>query len=396
MLSVDDALHKILAQVSPTEKTETIPLAQAFRRVLAETLTANVDVPPADNSAMDGYAIHTDALKKNQNQLVVSQRIPAGQAPQPLEKNTAARIFTGSEIPAGANAVVMQENVEQNGNTISILSSPKAGDHIRERGQDIAKGSTLFSRGHVLGAADLGVIASTGIDKVSVYKRLTVGVLTTGDELVSPDKPLSPGQIYNSNHFTLGGLLSSIGIDMIDLGHIPDSLDETVTALKKASRSADIILTTGGVSVGEEDHIKPAIEKIGSINVWKLAIKPGKPLAFGEIAGTPFFGLPGNPVSVLVTFLIIVRPYLSKAQGNTQFTTDTFFLPSNFSFSKNTTRQEYLRVRVEDGKLHAFNNQSSGVLSSASWANALAIVPMNTDVNEGDQLETLLFSQLGI
>ncbi len=395
MLSVNDALNKILAETQPTTQTELIPLISAFQRVLSEPQFSKVDVPPADNSAMDGYAIHTDSLK-TLSPLNISQRIPAGQVPQPLEENTAARIFTGSEIPAGANAVVMQENCEADQETVSINHSPSKGDHIRKKGQDISKGSELFSKGRKLHAPDLGVLASAGISEVQVFKKLTVGVLTTGDELIFPGKKLSAGQIYNSNHFTLKGLLESLNIEMVDLGHIPDSLAATTEALDKASKTVDIVLTTGGVSVGEEDHIKPAIESLGEISMWKLAIKPGKPLAFGRIKNTPFFGLPGNPVSVLVTFLIIVRPFLLKAQGLSDSSNNTIFLPANFSFSKNTGRQEYLRVRIENGQLILFSNQSSGVLSSASWANALAIIPINTDIKPGDLIETLSFAELGI
>ncbi len=397
MLSVEDALTKILATTKPTSKTELISLDSAFHRVLSEPQFSTVDVPPADNSAMDGYAIHTDSLKNcSENGITISQRIPAGQAANPLKRNTAARIFTGSEIPKGANAVIMQENCEVNQNKLFIKIFPSSGDHIRKQGQDITKGSELFQTGHQLHAPDLGVLASSGIEKINVYKKLTVGVLTTGDELVSPGKELVPGQIYNSNQFTLKGLLESVHIEMIDLGHIPDTLPATTEALKKASKTVDVVLTTGGVSAGEEDHIKPAIDALGEISMWKLAIKPGKPLAFGHIAGTPFFGLPGNPVSVLVTFLIIVRPFLLKTQGLSESNEDSTLLPADFSFSKNTSRQEYLRVRIENQKLTLFKNQSSGVLSSASWANALAIVPINTDVKPGDLLKTLSFSQLGI
>jgi len=395
MLSVEDALHKILAETKPTTQTELIPLISAFQRILSEPQFSQVDVPPADNSAMDGYAIHTDSLS-TQSPLNISQRIPAGQAPHPLKENTAARVFTGSEIPVGANAVVMQENCEADQKTVFIKHSPSKGDHIRKKGQDISKGSELFSKGRKLHAPDLGVLASAGIPAVSVFKKLTVGVLTTGDELIPPGENLLPGQIYNSNHFTLKGLLESLQVEMVDLGHIPDSLTATIEALDKAAKKVDVVLTTGGVSVGEEDHIKPAIESLGKISMWKLAIKPGKPLAFGHIENTPFFGLPGNPVSALVTFLIIVRPFLLKAQGLSENSNETVFLPANFSFSKNTGRQEYLRVRIENSQLTLFNNQSSGVLSSASWANALAIVPINTDINAGDLVETLSFAELGI
>ncbi|MGH1469711.1 MAG: molybdopterin molybdotransferase MoeA [Cellvibrionaceae bacterium] len=400
MLSVEDAIAKILARAEPTTETEVIPLNSAFHRVLAKSQIAKVNVPPADNSAMDGYAIHTDSLKNHHNEsFVVSQRIAAGQIAKPLEKNTVARIFTGSEIPCGANAVIMQENCEadpDNQSRIFIKHRPSTNDHIRKQGQDIEKGSELFHKGHKLHATDLGVLASCGIAEITAYKKLTVGVLTTGDELIPPGEKLSTGQIYNSNEFTLKGLLDSLQIEMVSLGHIPDTFTATVTALADAAKSVDIVLSTGGVSVGEEDHIKSAIETLGEISLWKLAIKPGKPLAFGRISNTPFFGLPGNPVSVLVTFLIVVRPFLLKAQGHSDIKTNSMLLPADFSMTKNSSRQEYLRVRINDGKLTLFNNQSSGVLTSASWANALAIVPINTTIQPGDLLETIPFNQLGI
>jgi len=397
MHTIDQALDLILAQVKPITTTERIPLQDAFQRVLAHPQIAQIDVPPADNSAMDGYALHTSSLNDNTT-LPVSQRIPAGIAPAPLQPHTAARIFTGGEIPAGANAVVMQENCKTSDDAtgVTVLDYPDAGNHIRTKGQDIACGSTLFQPGHCLHAADLGVLASVGIATVDVFQKIRVAVLSSGDELIEPGNPLNRGQIYNSNRYTLKGLLSSINAEMIDFGHIPDSPEKTIIALKDAANAADIIITTGGVSVGEEDHIKSAVEKLGQINLWKLAIKPGKPLAFGHVGNTPFFGLPGNPVSVFVTFIIAALPYLRKCQGRSLIDNQPLPLPADFFVEKNTTRQEYLRVRIENGKLSRFDNQSSGVLTSVSWANALAIVPINTEVAPGDTLKTIPFSSLGI
>lgn len=397
MLTMEKALDRILADATPLDETETIGLQAGFQRILAQPLTAAVDVPPRDNSAMDGYALHSDSLAAGVPvTLPVSQRVPAGSAPAPLEPGSAARIFTGGEIPAGANTVIMQENCETGGETVTINVAAEPGHHIRRQGQDIRTGSKLLARGHCLHAGDLGVLASVGIAEIEVFRRLKVAVLSSGDELVEPGNPLNPGQIYNANRYTLRGLLQSHGIGMIDLGQVADSPEHTLSALRDASHRADLVISTGGVSVGEEDHIKQAVEQSGTLHLWKLAIKPGKPLAFGRIGETPFFGLPGNPVSTFVTFVVVVLPYLKKMQGRQDLTPATLKLPSDFYFTKNTTRDEFLRVRLENGKLQRYPNQSSGVLTSVSWANALARVPMNTDVTPGDLLDTIPFAGLGI
>lgn len=401
MISIEEALELLIEKAQPLKDTETVSLMQARHRVLANPQQALIDVPNADASAMDGYALRIDDIKNN-SEFVISQRIPAGKAAQKLTENTAARLFTGSEIPAGADTVVIQENCIATGDTVKIIETPKKGVNIRLQGQDIKKMSPLFSAGHFLLPQDLGLLASVGIEKIPVIRKIKVAIFSTGDELIEPGKPLSPGKIYNSNRFTLTGLLESIDAEVIDCGNVRDTLPETVAALREASKKADIVMTTGGVSVGEEDHVKDAVEQLGHLDLWKLKIKPGKPLAFGQINcdnnTADFFGLPGNPVAVFVTFLMIVRPFLLAKQGraleSSRLETQSF--PANFSITSTHSRQEYIRVRIEDGKLSLFRSQDSGVLSSTSWANALAVIPADTAVKSGDLLNTFSYQHFGL
>lgn len=387
MQTVEQALEAILSGNPIRVGTETLPLIQAHGRVLAETLVAPNPVPPADNSAMDGYALHTDSLTGEP--LPISQRIAAGQPAQPLEPGSAARIFTGAEIPAGANAVVMQENCDLEGDRLRIRGHVKPGQHIRPRGDDIPQGTEVLAPGRRLGPADLGVTASLGLPEVQVYRRLRVGIISSGDELVEPGQPLGPGEIYNSNHLTLGALITGLGMEAVDLGRVADSLEASQQALQAAADQVDVIVTTGGVSVGEEDHIKQAVENLGRLDLWRLAIKPGKPLAFGAVDQTPFFGLPGNPVSAFVTFVVVCRPYLLMAQGQVPGSVQHLQLPADFTHGPNATRQEYLRVKFHNNRLVRYPNQSSGVLTSVSWADGLAVVPVNTEINPGDLLEVI-------
>ncbi|MDO6562859.1 molybdopterin molybdotransferase MoeA [Amphritea sp. 1_MG-2023] len=401
LMPVTEALRALLAQAKPLVETEVLPISEALGRVLAEDQCSAVDVPPQDNSAMDGYALNSVALAElSDNSLSVSQRIPAGAAPAALEAGTAARIFTGSEIPLGADTVVMQENIlvsEVDGQArIEILESPPVGNNIRRRGQDIRQGQVVMTAGTRLMASHLGVLASVGIAEIQVYKPLKVAVLATGDELIMPGNPLQAGQIYNSNLFTLKGLLQGLNCDVVISTMVEDTREGTIAALKQASEQADCIITSGGVSVGEEDHVKAAVESQGELKLWKLAIKPGKPMAFGYVNGKPLLGLPGNPSAVLVTFTILARPFLLQSMGADSSPPLTLSVEAGFSRPRAIGRQEYLRVDIQAGRAVLAHSQSSGVLSSAVSAKGYLVVPAQTIVNEGDQLAFIPFSEVGL
>ena len=402
LMPVEEAKAKILATVKPLTEFRMVPVDQALGLILAEDQVAQTAVPPADNSAMDGYAIrYADLSEGESTTLTVSQRIPAGVAPQLLEEGTAARIFTGAETPANADTVVMQEDCTVDGDTITFPNKEveKQGQHVRPRGQDLAEGSTVLQAGRRLLPQDLGVLASVGVGEVKVVRPVKVAILSTGDELVEPGTPLQPGQIYNSNRAMLAGLLEGLNIEPVDVGFVEDTLEATKAALLRAAEQADVIMTTGGVSVGEEDHVKPAVEQLGSIDLWKMAIKPGKPLAYGEVNGTPFFGLPGNPASAFVTFLVVAREYLLAMQGAQELAPLSITAQANFSLKKGGKRKEYFRARLsvdEQGRnqVSLYDNQSSGVLSSASWGNGLAVVEMDQLVTTGDAVEFIPFDSL--
>lgn len=394
------AIETLLSRAAPPADVETLPLQEGLGRVLARELLASLDVPPADNSAMDGFALNsTDALTCGGVSLPISQRIPAGRAPLPLKPGTAARIFTGAEIPPGADTVVIQEDCRWDDTHVRLPDRIETGANIRPRGQDLAAGSPLLPRGHRLRPQDLGLLASVGIADIPVYRRLKVAFFSTGDELVEPGNPLAPGQIYNSNRYTLGALLSSLGCQLLDLGIVSDDATATEKALKAAAENADCILTSGGVSVGEEDHVKSAVERLGQLDLWKLAIKPGKPLAFGRVLDKPIIGLPGNPASVFVTFAIVARPFLLKMQGRTEPTALQLSVRADFSRPNPAKRQEYLRARLEVDEsgcpwARLTGNQSSGVLSTASRGNGFAVHCLGRSVSRGDELPFLLFSEL--
>lgn len=399
LVGVDEAVARLVAlgrERAPA--VESLPLALAAGRVLAADLVAARDVPPEANSAMDGFAFRHADLPPS-GELAISQRIPAGVAPSPLAAGTAARIFTGAILPAGADTVVMQEQCEYDAARLRLLSVPEAGANVRPAGQDVAAGAALLARGLRLGPAALGLAASTGLDALPVYRPLRVAILCTGDELLEPGEPWRPGCIYNSNRPLLDALLRGWGCGVVDLGRVPDSLAGTQAALERAvAAGVDVILSTGGVSVGEEDHVKAALLQRGRLDFWKVAIKPGKPVAVGEVEGVPFLGLPGNPQSVLVTALLLARPFLLARQGQAAVAPLSFAVAAGFARPRAADRREYVRVRLEAGAagpcLRPHPQQSSGALQSAVWADGLALVEAGQPLQQGDAVTYLPYSGL--
>lgn len=396
---IDEALAQLSATMSCVAASETVPLLAARQRILCAPVVAPLAVPGYDNSAMDGYAVNTRDLLRGQTRFSVSQRIPAGSVGLALAEGTLARIFTGAPLPSGADAVIMQENCRLVDGIVLVEKAVQAGENVRRAGADVQLGETLFTQGHRLSAPDIGMLASVGIVEIAVRRPLRVAILTTGDELVRPGQVLRAGQIYNSNYYTVCSLVQGLGHEVIDCGIVADGLIETEQALREAAESADCIISSGGVSVGEEDHVRAALQRCGELSFWKLAIKPGKPFAFGSIAGTPFFGLPGNPVSAFVNFVLIVRPCLQLLAGALERPAIPWRLASGFSLRCTGGRQEYLRVRcvadrVHGAVLHLAGDQSSGVLSSVSHSDGLAIIPPNTAVERGDLLRFLPLSEI--
>ncbi|MFL9994363.1 molybdopterin molybdotransferase MoeA [Paraburkholderia sediminicola] len=408
MLSTAEALATLLSAANPITGTESIPTLEALNRVLSADVISPLDVPPMNTSSMDGYAIRTEDLATDSNRrLPISQRIPAGHAPEALKPGTAARIFTGATVPPGADAIVMQEQTETSDNEVTILHSPAPGEWITAQGADIRSGSIILPAGTRLTPQALGLAASVGCAELQVRRRVKVAVFFTGDELTMPGEPLKPGAIYNSNRFTLRGLLENLGCDVTDYGIVPDKLDATRATLREAAQAHDLILTCGGVSVGEEDHVKPAVEAEGRLSMWQIAMKPGKPLAFGAVRRaaqqtdavssdeTFFIGLPGNPVSSFATFLLFVRPFILLLAGAQTVAPRALSLRADFTQKKADRRNEFLRARVNAaGGLDLFPNQSSAVLTSTVWGDGLIDNPPNHAISVGETVRFIPFSEL--
>lgn len=417
LMALDDALADLLARAQPLQGTQTVATVSADGRVLADDLVSALQVPPQDNSSMDGYAVRRADISHKGAVLPVSQRIPAGHAAQPLQPGTCARIFTGATVPPGADAIVMQEDTRDVGgdfHAVHIDAVPEPGQWIRRAGEDVTRGAVVLPRGKRLTAASLGLAAGIGAAQLRVAARPRVALLSTGDELVMPGEvppeDMKPGAIYNSNRFFLRVLLERLGCEVSDLGIVPDRREAILAALKTAADHHDLILTSGGVSVGEEDHIKPALLQLGSLDLWQIAMKPGKPFAYGTVrrdagAGADaaghchFIGLPGNPVSSFVTFLLLVRPFLLKLQGVAasalQPPFQTLPLRADFDLPRVDKRREFLRVRRNaQGGLDLFPNQSSGVLTSVSWADGLVDHPAGATIARGDLVHYIALSDL--
>ena len=397
---IEEARDLMLSHAKVVDGVERVAIADALGRVLAEPLSSQVDVPPWDNSAMDGYAVNSVDLTTANIKLPISQRIPAGVSGTELQPGTAARIFTGAPVPPGADTVVIQEVCRQEGNAVVITELPSAGANVRKAGEDTSVGQEILQPGTKLGPQHLGLAASVGIAEIPVYRRLKVALFSSGDELVMPGGTLGPGQIFNSNQFTLAGLLESLNCEVINLGMVEDTFDATCGALAAGAVQADLVLASGGVSVGEEDHVKPAVERLGSLDLWKIAIRPGKPVAFGHISDTPFIGAPGNPVSLFVTFCVFARPFILKSQGVTSDLLPTpIQAPATFEWTKPDKRREFARARLDldaqgQAAVSIFASRSSGVLSSVAWANGLAVIPEGQVLAKGDMVEFLPFSEL--
>ncbi|NBC47728.1 MAG: molybdopterin molybdenumtransferase MoeA [Gammaproteobacteria bacterium] len=399
-LTVEQAVERLLGHAEPVAETEVLPTADCLGRVLAEPVVSGVDLPYWDNSAMDGYALRAADLAAHGGRLPVSQRIPAGQSGTPLAPGTAARIFTGAPVPEGADTVVVQEVCEPEGDAVRVTAEIKPGANIRRRGEEITAGSEVLAVGTRLGPQHLGMAAGVGAAELCVHRRLKVAIFSTGDELVMPGDPLGPGQIYNSNRFLFRTLLQGLGCEVIDLGIVADDREATVTALRNAAELADLVLASGGVSVGDEDHIRPAVQQLGTLDLWRVAMRPGKPFAFGHIGATPFIGSPGNPVSLFVTFGLFARPFIQRLQGMRDAgLPQPLPARAGFSLSKPVKRRDYQRARLSmdgDGQavVEVFRSTSSAALSSLTWANGLAIIPEGEPIREGDRIDFIPFSEL--
>ncbi|MGE4594713.1 MAG: gephyrin-like molybdotransferase Glp [Gammaproteobacteria bacterium] len=402
MMSADSALDFLLKAALGPNKTEVVGLDDALGRILSEEINSSINVPGFDNSAMDGYtiALANEHLNKENLSFAIVDRIPAGSTGNELNEGCAARIFTGAPIPKGANTVIMQEECQlsEDGSQITIDRAINLNENIRPTGNDIVEGGVILQKGRQLQPQDISLAASVGVDKLSVFSQIKIGVFFTGDELVEPGNPLAAGKIYNSNRYALVALLKQVGCEVINLGNIEDKFESTCHALSELSGKCDLIMTTGGVSVGEEDHVKGAVESLGELSLWKIRMKPGKPLAFGKVGNTAFIGLPGNPVSSFVTFAIFALPFIKKMQGNSKYQANAIKVQANFDCKRAKPRREYARARLDysTGRAQAnlFPKQGSDVMSSIVWADGIIEIPENTTFEAGELLNYYPLSEL--
>ncbi|MCA1925824.1 MAG: molybdopterin molybdotransferase MoeA [Thiobacillus sp.] len=393
MLTASQLLDALLERARTLQPTETVAVTEALGRVLADPVVSAITVPPLDNSAMDGYAVRVADVPAAGTRLPLSQRIQAGAVGETLAAGTAARIFTGAPVPPGADAVLMQEMCAADGDAVVINKRPVVGENIRLAGEDIRAGAAILAAGTRIGAAEMGLVASVGLGELSVLRRLKVACFFTGDELATPGTPLGPGQIYNSNRYTLTGLLQGLGCELIDLGIVADTAAATEDALTRAAREADVVITSGGVSVGEADCVKAAVEKLGRIEMWKVAMKPGKPIVYGRVGEADFIGLPGNPAAVFSTFCLFVRPFLLRRMGATDVLYRAYPMRCASAWTKPGDRREFLRARIgEDGALIIYPNQSSGVLTSCAWGDGFIDLDIGQTIAAGDWVRFIPFA----
>ena len=398
MLDFDQARARLLEAARTPTETQTLPLLQASGLILARAVVSPINVPGFDNSAMDGYALSVEDFAAPPESFPVVQRIAAGQTGEALASGSAARIFTGAPVPPGSNAVVPQEHAEAADGQVRVTHPVAAGQHIRLLGEDIAAGSEVLVHGQRLAPQHLALAASVGVGTLEVFRRLHVGVLFTGDELTEPGIPLAPGAIYNSNRYAIVSLLHRLGCVVADYGIVRDSARATREALSRAASENDVIITCGGVSVGEEDHVKAAVQALGQLDLWQISMKPGKPLAYGRVGAADFIGLPGNPVSAFVTFLLLARPFLQRRMGMLDTGLHAIHATAGFDLPRPDRRREFLRVRFDPAStppvLQMWPNQSSGVMSSIAWADGLVDVPASTTIRAGDTVRYIPLSTL--
>ncbi len=395
MLSFDEARATLIAKTRPLRELEMADTLVAAGRVLASDVVSPLAVPALDTSSMDGYAVRTADVTASGTVLPITQRIPAGSVGHALEPGSAARIFTGAPLPPGADAVVMQELCEHRGESVVINHAPRPGEAVRRAGSELALGATILAAGARLRPQEIGLAASVGLAQLPVVRRMRVALFSTGSELVMPGEPLPPGGVYNSNRFQLRALLAQLGCEVTDLGIVPDRLDDTRAVLREAAQGHDLIVTSGGVSVGEEDHVKPAVEAEGVLEMWKIAMKPGKPLAYGRVGAAAFIGLPGNPVSSFVTFLLMVRPFILATQGVREAVPRAVTLRADFDWPRPDKRREFLRARAnESGGVEIHANQGAAALSSIVWADGLVDVPAGTPIERGQPVRFVPYGEL--